>query len=237
MLKLAICDNNMMICELLEDYFQQYGNIKAVELETDIFYSGDNLLQNLRKNYYDLLLMDISLDGRDSMRIGRMLREELHNYRTQVIFTSTKPRCPMDLFQVHPIDFLVKPINKKVLFHDLDLMVKLTGIHAMLFTYKIGRTVKKCNYQDIMYFERAGRKTDIVFCDCRESFYASLKELANRVTDGRFFFCHESFLVNFDNVKEFQPNKLIMVNDDILDISQGRRSTVKKLKEKGWHKC
>lgn len=232
MLKFAVCDDDIIFCEALENYVHEYGTERSVEIETEIYYSGECLLYDLHTTYYDLLFLDITLGGVNGVEIGRRLREDLHNNSTQIIFISADNRCAMELFRIRPFNFLLKPVKKKELFQDLDLVVELADRNATAFTYSVGRIVKRCKYQDIMYFERAGRRTEIVYRGCREGFYASLKDLSKKLAGGHFFFCHESLLVNFDNIKEFFPDKLVMVNEDVLEISQSKRGEVRELKKR-----
>ena len=70
MIKIAVCDDDKTALaatlELLKDY-------KKVPLEADAYQSGDALLAAGKK--YDLLLLDIDMEGTDGIETARRIRE------------------------------------------------------------------------------------------------------------------------------------------------------------------
>lgn len=65
-----------------------------------------------------------------------------------------------------------------------------------------------------------------------DEYYASLKEIYETIKQHRFFYCHKSLLVNYDAVRVFYTNYLVLVNNETLEISQGRRKEVRNLVRK-----
>lgn len=62
-----------------------------------------------------------------------------------------------------------------------------------------------------------------------EIFYGTLKSVYPELQKYGFFFCHKSYLINYEKVKIFETNQLIMQNGDMIPISQGQRKAVKEL--------
>lgn len=49
----------------------------------------------------------------DGVMVGQMIRSDLSNEVTQIVYVSAKESYAMKLFQNRPMDFLVKPVKEK----------------------------------------------------------------------------------------------------------------------------
>lgn len=231
MMKIGICDDESAACEELENLVRQYMKLKGREADVDVFYSGASLLEALESAYYDLLLLDIEMRGHNGVTVGGKIREDMKNDSTQILFISSRKDYAMELFDIRPLNFLLKPVSREKLYQCMDKAVELIFRNDKTFVYRTGGGYKKCKIRDIMYFESIGRKTDIVFYDRRETFYGTLKEIYEELKEYRFFYCHKSLLVNYDNVAEFYYDKLLMANNVSLEIGQRRRKAVREIQQ------
>lgn len=61
----------------------------------------------------DLLFLDIEFhsESLNGVNIAQFLREQSEGQATQVVFVSSKSEYAMQLFQVRPLDFIIKPID------------------------------------------------------------------------------------------------------------------------------
>lgn len=232
MLKIAICDDNEVICEELESLVKEYGISNKVHVEIDVYYTGKRLCDEMKETYYDLILLDIEMQGLNGVEVGQTIRESLHNESTQILFISSKVDYAMALFDVRPLNFLVKPIDKEKLYWNMDKCFELVKRNESMFTYQNGSKINKCKLKDILYFESRGRKVEIVLNHRRETFYSALHTIYDEVKDKDFFYCHKSLVVNYHNIVTFYYDRLILTNGEELEISQGRRKEVRELQKK-----
>ena len=58
-----------------------------------------------------MLFLDIELITTDGIQVGKFIREELKNLETTIIYISSKSSYAMQLFQVQPLGFLIKPLE------------------------------------------------------------------------------------------------------------------------------
>ena len=62
MIYIAVCDVDNKICSFMEHIIRKYARENAINVEIDIFYSGEALCKSLENsNYYDLICLDIQL--------------------------------------------------------------------------------------------------------------------------------------------------------------------------------
>ena len=61
MLELAICDDDIILCNWLEQKLLHYGKANDCQISVEIYYSAEQLLNRLEEESYDMLFLDICL--------------------------------------------------------------------------------------------------------------------------------------------------------------------------------
>lgn len=231
MLKISICDDDKSVCAELEKIINKIGQTIDVDIDVDIFYSGETLLNYLINNkyYYDLIFLDIELNLMNGVDVGKKIREELFDINLQIVYISAKESYAMQLFKIRPLDFIIKPITFEKISYIINLALKLFYKNNKLFNYKNGAETFKVPINDIIYFESNYRKVNIITKTEINSFYSNLDSVYENVKQFSFLNIHKSYLVNYDHVIKFEYDKLTMINNKILPISQSRRKEIRAM--------
>lgn len=233
MLKIGICDDETVVCSEIENIVLGYGKSVAGKIETEVFYSGEELYNYIKGgNYFDLLFLDIELHKLNGIELGKKIREEMKNEITQIVYISSKENYAMELFDVRPLNFLIKPVKDKEIIQMINKTMELLNRLDYYFTYKQGHNTFRKSIKDIIYFESDNRQVKMVTSADEITFYGTLPEIYSQLCPYKFFSIHKSYLVNYYHVAEFHYDKLIMSNSHILPISQSRRRNVRKLQLK-----
>jgi len=229
MIRIAVCDDDNILCLQLESMLLDISKNISEEIEVETFFSGEELCRFLtEKNYFDILFLDIELIKLNGVEVGKIIREEMNNESIQIVYISAKESYAMDLFQVRPLHFLIKPIQKDVLEEVVNKALKLIVKNNQYFEYKNGITNYIVPFKDLIYFESDGRKVNIILYDETQSFYGKLSEVEKQLNDQDFILIHKSFLVNYDHVVEYQYEYVKMSNNKVLSISQNNRKIVRE---------
>ena len=228
-MKILVCDDEQAVCTELVQLLLGYAGEKGIAIEAEAVYSGMDAERRLKSVEYDLLFLDIEMKNMDGVSLGCRIRDEYKNYTLQIIFISAKQNYAMQLFQVRPFDFMIKPVTKEYLFHKMDLFMRIYRSLEALFTYHKKGSIHQCKVKNILYFESTGKKVIIHLTDRNDEFYAPLKEISRSLEGQKFFCCHKSYLVQFENVRDFYPDHLILVNGERLGISQSKRRHVREI--------
>lgn len=61
----------------------------------------------------------------NGVELGQLIRTELNDHIMKIIYISDRACYDRQLFEVQPLNFLPKPIDKEKLFKMIDLTVKL----------------------------------------------------------------------------------------------------------------
>ena len=80
MIRIAICDDEKRFCLKLEKYILKYEFINDIEIEIKKFYTGEDLIEFIKKEEIDLLFLDIELVKMNGIRVGEYIRDTLENY-------------------------------------------------------------------------------------------------------------------------------------------------------------
>lgn len=229
MLRIAICDDEKIICQQFEDMLADISKNIDEKLDVEVFYSGEELCKFLlRGNRYDLIFLDIELFEINGVEVGKKIREEMDDESTQIVYVSSKESYAMDLFEVRPLNFLVKPINKDKIESVIIKAIKLMEKTKYFYEYKNGNVNFSVPVGDILYFESDGRKVNIVLMDEMKSFYGKLSEVEEQLNIQDFIMIHKSYLINFNHVIEYTYDYVKMSNKELLTISQNNRKAVRE---------
>ena len=226
-MKAIICDDEKSTCSDLEDLLLKYAKEKKVSLNTEVFYSGDPLLDYLKREKTDILFLDIELPGMNGVSVGKYIREIMEDDNLFLVYISSKEHYALQLFQNQPFDFLVKPIEQEKVYPVLDHIYRIAGKNNRSFVYQNHNDSFRIAYNDILYFQSEGRKINIVMKDGIETFYGKLSAMEEKAPEF-FLRIHKSYLVTQNYVKEFTYEWVKMINGDILNISKANRAKVRR---------
>lgn len=229
MLRIAVCDDDKLLCMQLKSMLNEIVENTDEIFETSTFYSGEELYDYMVKgNRFDLIFLDIELCEINGVEVGRKVREELNDQVTQIVYISSKDSYAMDLFDIRPLNFLVKPLIREKIESVLKTARKVMFSNNQYFEYKIGNVNFNVLLSDVLYFESNGRKVKIILKDDEKEYYGKLSEVEEKLKDKDFFFIHKSYFINYNHVIEYAYEYVKMSNNKTLAISQNNRRAVRE---------
>lgn len=233
MFKIAICDDEPAICNLIEKILIENREIFHFKIDTEVFFSCNRLITYMQAgNNFDLIFLDIEMEGLNGLEFGLIIRNEFDNQSLQIVYVSGKDRYYKDLFDVRPMHFLSKPIEEKYLLEDVRLAMKLSSRFNDIFCYKKSWKTYNIPLKEIIYFQSIGREIIIVTTSGNDCYYGKLSEICTQLKDYSFIQIHKSFLVNYEHIIEHGYKKIRMSNLDFLAISQSKRKKSREFRLK-----
>lgn len=227
--KIAVCDDEQIICSTLYETLLKLSEFKSVKFEIDCFTSGEALCREMESTSYDLLFLDIELPQMNGVAVGQYIRETLKNETIQIIYISSKQKYAMELFDMHPLNFLVKPLTDDKIEKVIDKFLLINKTDVELFSFKIGHEYYKVHISDILYFSSSGRKIKLITQNKEYEFYGSLEAIYSELKNKNFLFVHKSFLVNYRYVEKYQYEQVTMSDNRVIPISQSRRKAIRTI--------
>ena len=233
MVYVAICDDETKIGAELERTLIDIFDQLKVECEIDVFFAGDELRRKMEtETHYDLIFLDVEFARGEinGVEVGRLIRDVHHNYMVSIVYISWEKKYAMQLFELRPMDFLIKPLDHEKVEQTVRTYLKIAGFWSGEFTYKKGHNTRKVQAKNIIYLESSDRKLILHLADGRkEEFYGSIKSAyEEQLKRFDFLFIHASYVINYDYVAAVKYNQLFLAESQVpLPISPGRKSEVR----------
>lgn len=225
MLNIAICDDENVIINQIEGLLLEIERRSSIELEMDVFYSGEALQKSvLSGKRYDLIYLDIQMEGENGIDTAKSLR--IIDKDFLLVYVSGYDKYLMELFQLDVLQFIKKPIKPR-LFKEVfwEAYQKICS-RKVYYVFQYKNQEYKIPTNDILYFESRGRQIRIQIREGQDFFYnGKLNETENKMKRGKipFLRIHQSYLVNYHWIQIRSKNKVRLLDGTELPISEERQ--------------
>lgn len=211
-MRIGICDDDIGCCALLEKWLLSYGIKENLDIQVNLYYSAESLLQDIHNGYcYEVLFLDIELPGKSGTDLGNEFRYHMKNEEIEIVFISGKPQYYKELFQSSPLNFHDKPLVKKDIEKDMGRIVHRNKIKKRALIYEAGGLCKMIYFRDIMYIESQRNMAVVVTCDGKTiKIRETLTSLLNKHEKTGICQCHRSYLVNLFYVNRLMKRTLFL---------------------------
>lgn len=225
MIKIAVCDDEYIITNQIEELIYNIANRKRIPVDIDVFYSGEGLEKSiLTGEKYDLIYLDIQMDGTDGISAAKYIRKMDEN--AILIFVSGFDKYMMELFRLDVFSFIKKPIDNNDfdnIFLEANRKICSKNFYY-IFHYRNAEYKIPC--KDIFYFESRGRQINVHTKSGEvEVFNGKLSEVECDLRDSKipFLRIHQSFLVNYHLIKSRSKTEITLITGKKLPISEERQ--------------
>lgn len=112
--QIGICDDENSTCSELENILIDYFKVSGLNVQVNVWNCAEDFMRDVPlKVKVDLLFLDIELPNYNGIYVGEYIRNDINNYAMHIIYVSSKTNYAMELFKIHPYDFIIKPIDKE----------------------------------------------------------------------------------------------------------------------------
>ncbi len=172
------------------------------ELTCERFGSGEALLSRFARGAFDLIFMDIRMDGMNGIEAAKAVRQA--DARCLIVFLTTSQDFAWQSFPVHPFDYLLKPYTPSRLEGVLKDALRALDTPEPEIEVRVSRRTLSLPLGRIYY---AVAQNHFVSIATSEGEYRSLStfgELQNALAqDARFLLCNRGVIINMDAVLSF----------------------------------
>ncbi len=233
-MQIALCDDETEYHQTMKDFIKQYKQIRSdLSLTLSSFSSGKELLNHVDEwGGFDLYILDIIMPKMNGIELGIALRNR--GDAGMVIYLTTSPDFALDSYKVEALNYLLKPIDAKLLFQCLDKACHVfSKTMQEVISVKTPGSSRIIPVADIRYAERTGKQISYYMTDnsyfCSATFNGSFQ---NAITDllahKGMILIGSSFVVNLYHVTEITKSDLILTGNLRVPIPRRMYETVKK---------
>lgn len=230
MYTIAICDDDAVHLQRTAALVRR--ELSASRADIDLFSGRGALLRVLRSGDYrpEVVILDIVLEedsaqphsNETGIDIARECNRLLPGCR--VIFLSGYPEYISASYEAEHVWYVLKSQAETYLGPALRKALSADTAPKQGITVRCDRRDLFLPLDSILYIDRNGRKTRVVCTDGNYSVSGTPTEILNRVANGSFVRCHQSYWVHLDAVKEIDHDELVLSNGSRIPIGRTYRN-------------
>ncbi len=225
-MRIAIVDDVASDRQRLAEDISHWIDEQCLPLDSppDQFASGETFLKTFSAGKYDIVFLDIYMDGINGMETARRIREKDTSCR--LVFTTTTPDFAVDSYEVDSSWYLVKPYSYEKLS---DALTRCSAFwkeqnQFLLVPGKKGK--EKLPLHQIAWTEYVNRKVCVHFKNGQETQVSMRQRDFSELLLSYPYFCDcmKGLIVNFEAVKK--------ISDDSFLLKEGEKIPISRLKYK-----
>lgn len=231
-MKIAICDDSSIFREQLHKELREY--FCSLDVSIQPFSSGEALLQGAAKTGYDIIFLDIEMEGIDGLETARQIRT-IHK-DVPIILITSHTELAMEGYEVQAFRFLGKPLERNKLIQALaDIEKQLHDENRI--SISVDGIQKFILCKNIKYIKSENVYLNIVLENNSYLIRKKIKEMISELPGNLFISVHRSYVVNLMHIDCYDGKTIIMNDGTAIPIARGNRDLFKQkmlqyLKEK-----
>ena len=195
-LRIALCDDEITEKELLERYIREWDERQPFSVCVCSFSDGQTLIHSMEKETFDIIFLDIQMQGLDGMETARRIREA--DGSAGICFVTGYEDYLAEGYEVEAFRYLIKPVRREKLWEALDSFLRRRRRIQTFWPVETPKGQRRVALSGILYLEAFGH-TCTLHSDT-ESFTVKLGITAAQeqltALGLAMFRCHRSYLVN-----------------------------------------
>lgn len=215
-IRLLIVDDEAPALKDLKRICGKLDGVEVVGEGTD----GPEAVKLVKKLKPDAVLLDIQMPGLDGFQVVARIADMEQS--PSIIFVTAYDHYAIRAFDVHAVDYVLKPVEEKRLAHAIervrrirggaepgpDLMALLAAVGASprRLAVRQGESLFMVDADDVLYATVSEGSIKIVARGLEGTVsFRSLDELAKELSSKHFMRVHKSYLANIDRIYEITP--------------------------------
>ena len=240
MKKVIIVDDEDPARALVKEYLTDYEHLILL----DECNNGVDAVKSINSFQPDLVFLDIQMPGLTGFEVLKKL-----DHMPQIIFATAYDEYAFQAFQVHALDYLLKPYTRERFAEAIKLVEQrsdgyLEQIHNLVNSLNEQETYldnllvsvrqKLINIpaKDIIRIEASGDYASLVTAEKNYLSNYGISALEKKLDPKHFTRVHRSAIINVNYIKEVYkyPSvyEVVMTNDEVVKVSRSYLENIRK---------
>ncbi|WMJ23001.1 LytTR family DNA-binding domain-containing protein [Paludicola sp. MB14-C6] len=221
-MRIAICDDMPDQLEKIYELVSEYVQANHINADIKTFSHPDNLLRYCESENAQLYVLDIVMPMMSGVQLGQEIRNL--DRESQIIYVTTAPEFALDSFSVHPLNYLLKPIQKDKLFDTLSLAITKIKADEVSLTIKTKNGLHTISIASVIYCEYVKHAVKYVLASGEIIETTTIKGsfsdyISSLLADKRFIQPHSAFVINMSRVQRLTRDGFTMCSGAFVPIS------------------
>lgn len=233
-MKIAICDDESRVREVLKDKIEKYYFPQSIDFTIQTFENGGELLEH-DLDSINVLFLDVDMPGLNGMETAAEVRKV--NKTMLIVFLTAYSEFVFESFKVDAFRYLLKPIKESELAEVLQAVQdKLYVDDVECLNFQFQSEMYHIRYSDVIYIECIHDK---IWLHCKDGDYrwrGALKNLKELLTGKGFFQIHRSYIINMNMIRKYNSQAVLLEEDCEIPISRYKLNAFKEEYIRFWSK-
>jgi len=205
-MNIAIIEDSGQELSLLERCLQSYLSSRQVYRVIDTYTSGEAFLENWPSKSYDLIFLDILMEGISGIEVARKIRET--DSECLLIFISSSKEYALQGFGVRAFDYLLAKHIRYIEVKESRTLVKIP-LNEIIYTDYYNHYIQiHTGARLIRSYQQFDVFSPLLLC------YP------------QFLCCYRNCIVNMDHVDSVDKHDFVMENGERVPITRGNRNSI-----------
>ena len=241
-IKTVIVDDEPLARRTLCDLLKQHDDLQVIAECSD----GDQAIQAIIDYKPDLLFLDVNLPGKNGFDV---LQETPFEIMPVVVFVTAYEQYAVKAFEVHAIDYLLKPVDEERFNYTLERIRKeierarsgsnlsrrimslledtdKTPKHMERIKVKSSGTYIFLRVEEIDWIESEANYLRLHVGKNSYLVRGTMNSIEQKLDPNKFVRIHRSAIVNLDSIKEVHP--WVQQGEYSLSLLDGRKLTISR---------
>lgn len=226
MLKIAICDDEIIFGEKLQKMISDYMGNHHLSFEIEMFHSGTSFADlDMEMSKFQIVFLDINMKGLNGVQTAAKIRK--YCKETFIVFVTAYIEYTLEGYKVEAIRYILKnnPQLVQAVNESLDTICEKMNCSVKVQSFSFREGERKLPLDRIAYIETEVHtlvfhvlEQDYVCYHCRDT----LGNMETQLKAYGFWRIHQSYLVNKKYIKKLSAYNAYMVNGEILPVAKQR---------------
>lgn len=229
-LRIAICDDDKSDREKVNALLQEYLEGKSIKAQVKIFDHPDTLIEECEHYRPHIYVLDIVMPMVTGIQAARELRWNQPD--AQIIFATSESSYALESFDVNPINYILKPIEKEKFFSTLDLAISRVEFEGdKTVCIKIKGGIQTLRLDEILYIDYRNHvvsyhmdRGEVISTPTLRIGFAEY--LAENHPGKDFIRCHESIAVSIAAIDKLTKTDITLRGGEQIPVTKSRYSDV-----------
>jgi Response regulator of the LytR/AlgR family len=232
MFRIAICDDETIFAEELNELISDFMMERGLVFDVDIYSSGEELVAlGIEMAQYTIVFLDINMDKVDGIMAAQKIREV--SREVFIVFVTAYIKYSLEGYRLGAIRYLLKGTEnfRSTVNECMEAIIDSLNYNIVKRTFDFKEGAKEISLERLLYIESNLHKLEFhVMEDAMQVYtmYETLNVIENRLAENDFVRIHQSYLVNMKYVKNIVRYKVVLTNRVELAIPKARYSYVKR---------
>lgn len=205
MIKILICDDDKNIINRVSRLLDEFKRKHNTDFKVEVY--KDGIFSKNKNAVYDIAILDIEMDGISGLEVAENLKN--NNPDIIVIILTSYSDYLDSAMKINVFRYLSKPIDEQRFNKNFIEAIEYYRNISKQIVVKSNDEVSYVKTKDILYIENLKHgslivtKTDSLKTNKKPSEWADIIDQKDR-----FVFSHKSFLVNLQNVTNFDKSTM-----------------------------